>query len=393
MGFKYVVVSFSDLASSEISWPLLRFNKECEQVFVDFKMLEHSKENVKILKSKLEKEKADCAISFDFSESLSMACEELGIPYCSWLWDMPLHSLFSDTKRNSVNYIFSFDRAYVDILKKEGAPHVFYLPLCANSYRISGVVVKPEDEKKYSCDVSFVGKFYEDDSEIGKKLMEGLEEPYRTELHDLRNLFMGRWNKDCLLYDVIPDELIEKIMPLCSRNSETLEHYTDREILECNILPRYLAYVERVEMIRRLKDYKPVVYTSSKDIKKELPGITIHGSVDYEESLPKIYYLSRINLSQTLHSIFTGVQLRVFDIMASGGFVLTNYQSELENLFDIDHDMAVYHDFDEMEDLVRFYLSHEKERVRMAVSGYKHVINDYSLEAGVKKMIDILHQG
>lgn len=41
-------------------------------------------------------------------------------------------------------------------------------------------------------------------------------------------------------------------------------------------------------------------------------------------------------------SIKTGIPLRLFDIMGAGGFLITNYQSEITQYFDIDKELVVY---------------------------------------------------
>ena len=64
---------------------------------------------------------------------------------------------------------------------------------------------------------------------------------------------------------------------------------------------------------------------------------------------------------------------RVWDILAVGGFCLTNYQPELEEYFEIGKDLEVYHNLEELDAKVDYYLKHEKERINIAISGYKKV--------------------
>ncbi len=104
----------------------------------------------------------------------------------------------------------------------------------------------------------------------------------------------------------------------------------------------------------------------------------MHQGVDYYTDMNKIFYLSRINLNITLPSIETGLPQRILDIMGSGGFVLTNYQQEIEDYFVIGQDIEVFRDVDELLEKVSYYLSHEKERLRIAMNGYQKVRDQFS---------------
>ena len=86
------------------------------------------------------------------------------------------------------------------------------------------------------------------------------------------------------------------------------------------------------------------------------------GPVDYYSTMPLVFRHSRINLNITLKSIRTGVPLRCMDIMGSGGFLLTNFQSDLLDLFVPDEDFVFYESETDFIDKIRYYLSHEASR-------------------------------
>ncbi len=48
----------------------------------------------------------------------------------------------------------------------------------------------------------------------------------------------------------------------------------------------------------------------------------------------KVFYSSKININMTLRSIESGVPLRIIDIMSIGGFVMSNNQEEIPELFE-----------------------------------------------------------
>ena len=63
-----------------------------------------------------------------------------------------------------------------------------------------------------------------------------------------------------------------------------------------------------------------------------LPHVKNRGIADSERVMPKIFKCSKINLNMTLRSIKSGIPQRAFDIMGCGGFLMSNYQPELQNI-------------------------------------------------------------
>lgn len=123
-----------------------------------------------------------------------------------------------------------------------------------------------------------------------------------------------------------------------------------------------------------------------------LENVHIHTGVDYYTIMNKIFYLSKINLNITLSSIETGVPQRILDIMGCGGFVLTNYQEELEDMFVIGKEIEAFRNIEELIEKCTYYLSHEKERLTIAMNGYKKVRDSFSYQHQLQKMISIVQE-
>ena len=69
----------------------------------------------------------------------------------------PARQLFSKETEYETNYIFVFDLDYAKECGRIGIKNIYYLPLAAN-------LIYDESEKPmgYQCDVSFVGRLYDD---------------------------------------------------------------------------------------------------------------------------------------------------------------------------------------------------------------------------------------
>ncbi len=94
----------------------------------------------------------------------------------------------------------------------------------------------------------------------------------------------------------------------------------------------------------------------------------------------------------TLRSIQSGIPLRALDIMGAGGFLLSNYQTELAEQFEDGKELVLYGSAEELLDKIRYYLSHEKERQEIAHCGYLKVQKFFSYETRVKQMFQLVQE-
>ena len=106
--------------------------------------------------------------------------------------------------------------------------------------------------------------------------------------------------------------------------------------------------------------------------------------------MPKVFHASRINLNITMRPIESGLSLRVWDVLGCGGFLMTNYQAELPEYFEIGKDLEAYESLPELSEKIRYYLSHEEERLEIAIRGYEKAAKYHSYETRLAQMIKIL---
>ena len=91
-----------------------------------------------------------------------------------------------------------------------------------------------------------------------------------------------------------------------------------------------------------------------------------------------VFRRSKINLNITLRSILSGVPLRVVDIMAAGGFLITNYQEEIAEYFVDGQDLVIAYTPEDMLDKTAYYLVHEDERKEIALNGQRKVLENFA---------------
>lgn len=96
-----------------------------------------------------------------------------------------------------------------------------------------------------------------------------------------------------------------------------------------------------------------------------LPGAPWHGGADYALQTPRIYASTAVNLNATSLQMPTAVNQRVFDVPAAGGFLLTDDQADLQDLFPRGGELATYGSPEEARDRATWYRAHPRERVRV----------------------------
>ena len=114
------------------------------------------------------------------------------------------------------------------------------------------------------------------------------------------------------------------------------------------------------------------------------------GKTVAHEDLPRLFRNSRINVNMHHLQSTTSLNLRVFDVPAAGGFLLTDYMPGLEEMFEIDREIVVYRSRQELKDKVDYYLSNPKKREEIARRGRERVMRDHTFRNRWRQLLDIL---
>lgn len=147
---------------------------------------------------------------------------------------------------------------------------------------------------------------------------------------------------------------------------------------------------ERTKLLLGLaKKHSVVLYAPYSTDVQDLENLVLAGPVDYHQEMPLVFRHSKINLNITLSCIESGIPLRILDIMGSGGFLITNPQSELEEHFTDGVDLVYYQNETDLYEKAAYYLSHEEEMKKIAASGYQKVKQYYNYPLMIQRMFEI----
>lgn len=339
-----------------------------------------------------------CVFSVNFMPLISDVCQEFGIKYISWIYDAPIHIRRTDTLKNSVNEIYAFDRvqaekyasmgikahhlvlaADTDVFSRDGIRKIIEQRKKLKNPWDAGFVPTGDESGKYICDVALVGKLYTSEYNVianvqdqyTKGVMEGI---IGSQLKIYGGYFLG---------DVIDDRVMNLINGGIARVTNGRE----------SVIKEQVEYALATEITRRerfmalsLLQNRCKVLLCSNESDSSLNNVNNIGYVDYYTQMPEVFRQAKINLNISLKIIQSGIPLRVMDVLGCGGFLITNYQPELEEYFVNGEDLVIYEDMTDLVLKVQYYLEHDDERRRIADNGFKKVKELCSFDDRIKKM-------
>ena len=317
----------------------------------------------------------DLLFSINYWPLLSQLCQENHLPYVAWCYDAPLPiENIEETLGNTMNHIFCFDKVQVSNYQRQGFQTVFHLPLGVNAKRLSQIVPSAPQCAHYMAEVSFVGKLYPSAADW---ILTHCDEYSKGYLHALLDI-----QKDIYGANIIDPALTELFV----------KHVNDSFIWPENsdkkaITAKHLSFALACETTRREriillslcgKRYHTRLY--SHDNSYQINSVQLCPPVNYWKEMPYVFAATKINLNMTLRSIQSGIPLRALDIMGCGGFLLSNYQEELGELFQDGDDMVMYESIPDAIEKINFYLEHETLREKIARNGRIKTLSEHDMK-------------
>lgn len=326
--------------------------------------------------------------TINFFPWLSDVCNIANVTYISLIVDSPVMELYSASLANKCNRVFLFDKELYNEFKGRNPGHVFAVPLATNVQRNEHVINSASDslKKKYSCDISFIGSTYQEKCPFNRAVLPEYEKGYIDGLIESQLKVYG-YN---FIQELISDELADTILDCTPGSYRFPDGYTgDNKAIAAQLyISVKAAEQERLRALKLLSDsFNVDIYTGSDT--SSMPNIHNKGFARSLDEMPVIFSQSRINLNITAKSIRSGLPLRIFDVLGCGGFLITNYQTELPEYFEIEKDLVAYENLTHLKELCSYYLTHEDERLEIAAHGQDTVRRLYTYDILLLRMIDM----
>ena len=112
--------------------------------------------------------------------------------------------------------------------------------------------------------------------------------------------------------------------------------------------------------------------------------------LDYYEDLPRFYPLSKVNFNCTSRQMPGAVNQRVFDVPACGGFLVSDYREQMEDLFDLDTEAVVYREIGEIPQRLEEFLGSPEKRAAVTANARKRILAEHTYVIRLTRLIDTM---
>ncbi len=99
-----------------------------------------------------------------------------------------------------------------------------------------------------------------------------------------------------------------------------------------------------------------------------------------------------MNLNVTVDQGKTSANFRIFNVTACGGFLLSDYKKDIEDLFEIDREVVCYRTPDELREKAEYYLAHPDELSEIAEAGYKRTVREHTFAKRAKRILSFIKE-
>lgn len=334
----------------------------------------------------MEKSNADIIFSINYYPALSEIARVYKLLYYSLIVDAPVLELYSKTIKNRCNRLFIFDSELYREISVYNPYNIFYLPLAADCDFYQNAIrnASLSDVEKYTHNISFVGSLYTEKCPYDK--VKNLSPKISGYLHGImkaQEKIYGYYFVEELLSDELVDEFVKNYDGYYLAGEEDL--LTKKRTLAQFYIGNKITAMERVDTFKYLSEkFEVDIYTASDT--KEIPKLKNHGTIMTHTQMPIVFNKSTINLNPTSKPIRSGIPLRIFDLLACEGFVLCNYQSDLLNEFLQGEELDIYSSIEELEEKIRYYLSHTDVCREIAHNGYEKVSKRHTYPLRLEQM-------
>lgn len=195
--------------------------------------------------------------------------------------------------------------------------------------------------------------------------------------------------------DFLPLGSFDALCDITKTESNILAHERDIDVifigaLHLNKMPLLAAVKKafgRRMRFHGLANTKKNVYFN---LKYGFPGWVT--SVPFSQYVP-LYQRAKIGINVHNRGDYTVGGYRLFDLPANGVMQISDGGQFLDQFFSVGEEVVSYKDADELIDKVKYYLSHDEERERIALNGFRRVRRDYGISTLLRKAVDIIASG
>ncbi len=341
--------------------------------------LRHNEISVDRFKQQCKKIKPAFVFTINFSPEIALLCSLSRCKYVSWTID-PLppkrFKLYPKTKIDNC-ILFAHQHDLVNQFRSVGFKQVSFLPLAAPENRRKPITDE-EQLEPYRCTSSFVGQSQIEEyvSAIEFLIQCGAQSETLKQVEQWMvsqfPLFDQHSFTGFTRLNELPDWL-PTLLPALPGEAELLY-----------IINGWASHLLRTMRAVEMTPFGLVTYGDKGWGEKE---VDYHGFANHGEELTCIYNASTINVDVPRLYQRDIITMRVFDVMASGGLVMTESSPGIESLFESGTHMITYKDTADLREIIDYYAHHPEEAKAISDAGHHEVLEKHLIRYRVDEIL------
>ena len=332
--------------------------------------------------------KPDCVLTLnhlgvDREGVLTDLLARLRLPLGSWFVDNPQLILHLYNKLVSPwTTIFTWDADNVSGLRDMGFEHAFHLPLGTDPVRFAPPTGNRPPKPEWASRVSFVGNSMV--YKVAKRMEAGrfpaaLLKGYKkraaafgaTDERSIRQFILGQTSPDVAAAYLGLEDDEQRLAYEAMLTWEATRQY-------------------RAACVGKTLPYEPLIVGDDGwliNFKRLRTPWRLHSVLSYYSELPHFYPWSEINFNCTSKQMKGAVNQRLFDVPATGAFLLTDWREQMDELFEPGKEVITFREPDEIPDLIERYLKHPDERRKVALAARKRVLAEHTWDHRLQSIV------
>ena len=284
--------------------------------------------------------------------------EDARIPYVSWFTDTPRMILFGREMHVSPYAVAAtWERAYTPAFEALGFQHIHFMP-----HATDPAVFNEPPADTWGRPLAFVGMSMI--KETGEALEKHEHLPHVVEA--VRTAFTaGRVTRETYaagMDAILGDVVLAPLNASERRNVELLINYEATR--------------------RQREDLAQMLAPLGLEVRGDFHWRAVHEKVgeglDYFSSLSPFYRSTAVNVNTTSLQMRWAVNQRVFDCPAAGGFLLTDDQGDMADLFDPDMESVTYSSLEDLHEKARRYVASPGERNAIVEAARRRIAKEHT---------------
>lgn len=334
-------------------------------------------------------------------QGLTDLCNSMGVPLLVWEIDPCLDHILPPKRPAPRAWIFTYREQNVRSYRSRGHLHVEHLPLAAPPHRrplsdeeMADPRWMPADGLGWQTGLSFVGG-----SLLPKVQL------YVDAAKELTAAYLLAHGRPAEAAPILLDQLVAiqrqnfdqwRLPALLDGALPGLRDWVRRERGGVDLalwLGELVAAERRLSHVKALGPLGIQVWGDAGWQRVHGEGVVYRGFAGHVHQLTRIYNGAQIHID--INRIYQRdiITMRVFDVLASGGFLLAEHSPGLERCFVVGKEIEVWRTQAELVAKARHYLARPEAARRIAEAGRARVLRDHQFEDRVRHMLGAMGLG